>query len=452
MCNIINRERFGYGVCFAAYLLLAAGADSVGAQTSKQHIDFSMGVAEFTMTQRWAVVSNAADVATTGAVDVNLGMAALYDECGVIILEDYFFQPLSDTKLLAPIPCDEVVVSLGNSSDDYQWATCDGATETPDSADAWARTRLCDIGNGWWELTGDMISHSTFVMGSFEYWNVIGDPRDDCDFEACDSPVGCCGVSYMAMPAAGYASALLDFDTGRSIAISGLVSAEAYAGIVSEVWCGLGVGCGGAPAPSASVLGATLVTFGAQATDSNSTIETDYEQGLLVWYDDLTAIRLGVFADSAFAPSDDGQGGKVVDVVDHPVSLTIASADVVDLEVWSSSDSIQSADGEVDRVAGICWNDRLVMQSIAGSSIGDGVYSLRGDFDLDGDVDATDVMAFNDVGCTADVNCDGSVNTMDWIAYLNLWNASDASADTNMDGLVNSVDVIEFLNTYGIGC
>lgn len=54
--------------------------------------------------------------------------------------------------------------------------------------------------------------------------------------------------------------------------------------------------------------------------------------------------------------------------------------------------------------------------------------------------------------CVADFNGDGNVNTQDVTAFLNAWNAQDASADINMDGNVNTQDVTAFLNLWNIGC
>ncbi|HZW10785.1 MAG TPA: zinc-dependent metalloprotease family protein [Phycisphaerales bacterium] len=54
--------------------------------------------------------------------------------------------------------------------------------------------------------------------------------------------------------------------------------------------------------------------------------------------------------------------------------------------------------------------------------------------------------------CVADFNDDGNVNTQDVLAFLNAWNAGDASADINGDGTVNTQDVLAFLNLWNVGC
>ncbi|MBK7403552.1 MAG: VCBS repeat-containing protein [Phycisphaerales bacterium] len=54
--------------------------------------------------------------------------------------------------------------------------------------------------------------------------------------------------------------------------------------------------------------------------------------------------------------------------------------------------------------------------------------------------------------CDADFNDDGAVNTLDVLAFLNAWNASDPRADFNGDGAVNTLDVLAFLNAWAAGC
>jgi len=55
-------------------------------------------------------------------------------------------------------------------------------------------------------------------------------------------------------------------------------------------------------------------------------------------------------------------------------------------------------------------------------------------------------------GCLADFNDDTFVNTQDVLAFLNAWNAGDASADINADQTVNTQDVLAFLNLWTAGC
>ncbi len=54
--------------------------------------------------------------------------------------------------------------------------------------------------------------------------------------------------------------------------------------------------------------------------------------------------------------------------------------------------------------------------------------------------------------CPADFNDDGVVNTLDVLAFLNLWAAGDMAADFNEDGTVNTLDVLAFLNAWSGGC
>lgn len=56
------------------------------------------------------------------------------------------------------------------------------------------------------------------------------------------------------------------------------------------------------------------------------------------------------------------------------------------------------------------------------------------------------------VPCPADISGDGIVNTIDFITFLNLWNAQDRLADYDSNGAINTVDVITFLNLWTAGC
>ena len=55
-------------------------------------------------------------------------------------------------------------------------------------------------------------------------------------------------------------------------------------------------------------------------------------------------------------------------------------------------------------------------------------------------------------GCLADFNDDEMVNTQDVLAFLNAWNAGEASADINADQMVSTQDVLAFLNLWTAGC
>ena len=57
-----------------------------------------------------------------------------------------------------------------------------------------------------------------------------------------------------------------------------------------------------------------------------------------------------------------------------------------------------------------------------------------------------------DVPCIADFNDDGIVNTLDFLAFLNAYNAGDMRADVNGDGILNTLDFLVFLNAYNEGC
>lgn len=84
--------------------------------------------------------------------------------------------------------------------------------------------------------------------------------------------------------------------------------------------------------------------------------------------------------------------------------------------------------------------------------IGDAEYRIELDADLDGDNDADDWYIIYGLLQPADINRDGEVNSVDFVQYLNLYNAQDPAADMNGDGQVNSVDFVIYLNYYNNPC
>lgn len=63
-----------------------------------------------------------------------------------------------------------------------------------------------------------------------------------------------------------------------------------------------------------------------------------------------------------------------------------------------------------------------------------------------------DSVAIAGDSCAADFNNDGTVNTLDFLAFLNAFNAADPAADFNGDGTVNTLDFLAFLNAFNAGC
>lgn len=50
--------------------------------------------------------------------------------------------------------------------------------------------------------------------------------------------------------------------------------------------------------------------------------------------------------------------------------------------------------------------------------------------------------------CPGDFNADGVVNSLDWMAFLNAWNAEDPAADFNKDGVWNILDLLVWGNRF----
>ncbi len=87
-------------------------------------------------------------------------------------------------------------------------------------------------------------------------------------------------------------------------------------------------------------------------------------------------------------------------------------------------------------------------------SAGDDVFQQTNGFTTahNGPVGASNLGLEVVVICIADWNDDGSANTLDVLAFLNLWSSGDLMADVNGDGQVNTLDVLGFLNAWSQGC
>ncbi len=104
-----------------------------------------------------------------------------------------------------------------------------------------------------------------------------------------------------------------------------------------------------------------------------------------------SADQLGMFSDSAFAPGPIGDGYGL-NVVNHLIPLNVP-ANATKINVTQSQDVFEH-DGDINGDGLFCELDDAAMSALVGSTIGDGVYNPRGDFDLDGDIDAADRAAF----------------------------------------------------------
>jgi outer membrane protein assembly factor BamB len=59
---------------------------------------------------------------------------------------------------------------------------------------------------------------------------------------------------------------------------------------------------------------------------------------------------------------------------------------------------------------------------------------------------------FSLLPCRADLNDNGVTDTLDMLAFLNLWNAADPVADWNDDGSIDTADVQAYLNAWHAAC
>lgn len=67
-------------------------------------------------------------------------------------------------------------------------------------------------------------------------------------------------------------------------------------------------------------------------------------------------------------------------------------------------------------------------------------------------IDDVEIWGVPDADCPPDFNGDGVLNSIDFVAFLNVFVASDPSADINHDGSVDSQDFTVFLNAFVAGC
>ncbi len=65
---------------------------------------------------------------------------------------------------------------------------------------------------------------------------------------------------------------------------------------------------------------------------------------------------------------------------------------------------------------------------------------------------ADDIIIAERGRCPADFNRDGVASTLDFLAFLNAYNAQDPCADRDHNGIVNTLDFLSFLNDYNAGC
>lgn len=59
---------------------------------------------------------------------------------------------------------------------------------------------------------------------------------------------------------------------------------------------------------------------------------------------------------------------------------------------------------------------------------------------------------FDEPECPADFNNDGRVDTLDFLSFLNAFNAGEPEADFNNDGRIDTLDFLAFLNAFNAGC
>ncbi|MCC6679051.1 MAG: VCBS repeat-containing protein [Phycisphaerales bacterium] len=135
--------------------------------------------------------------------------------------------------------------------------------------------------------------------------------------------------------------------------------------------------------------------------------------------------------------------GKVVDLPRQPVE-TILSVELDGVELAPSRYTFNREQAWLAVDAAPAASLRVVY-----------LYSLSLDLAVSNwDDTRPNYVYFNQrvVACLADLVEDGTVDFIDYLEFLNFYDAADPRADFNFDGQVDFADYLEFLNLYDGGC
>lgn len=225
----------------------------------------------------------------------------------------------------------------------------------------------------------------------------------------------------------------------------------------------VGEGGGGDPPPPPELVKVDTTTMLTSIEHSDASVTNHHLQGVIAYYSDGSTVRLGMYASPAYAPVATTPSTpntlEFSTSVDETFVITVPH-DAVGLQDFVFSEAFEQFDGDMNGDGSVCWTDRKLFVDALGSTIGDGRYRARGDFDLDGDVDAADYAAYvaefaARASCTSDYDCGGSVNSSDTSAFLTAWNADVTNgtlyADFDGNGTTNSADISAFLAQWKIG-
>jgi hypothetical protein len=169
----------------------------------------------------------------------------------------------------------------------------------------------------------------------------------------------------------------------------------------------------------------------------------------------ISAVRLGIFADSGFSLATTattfdfawtGSGTP-------QFPLTLSGSGPATVEGSFSSTSVQSLRGDVNGDNIICPTDRALIIAALGATFSSPSYLLQADLNVDGTINATDLSLFdNSPSCRPDLNCDGELTFDDTTLFTSYYNTEDLRADFNDDGEVTFDDLQLYLQLYSAGC
>lgn len=420
--------------CVAALVLLAGSASSAFGQIGGCCHDAPIYRSTSDLQVEWTVDFK------NNTVSSSSGTAVAGASCVKFVLQTPPYSRFCDECL--GVPCPDVKSNVdGETSNDLQANPVTAtASVAPNCSDASAHA--------------DLTSGMTTSDGLLEHMDgTLYDPNFDFQY---------CGPGYLSISWFGsaFSSAVFAWNLTPNpvnpMPITFLVEVHVDIDITITPSqgcpdCPEGGGGGGPIVIQDPPIAVRTVTYALTATYDDDSTETEVLQAVFAEDADGNITRLGAFTDPAFDPVDLGGGNMDIDgmITFEPQFDAIG---IESIDGASIQDEFDEFDGDIDADTAVCWTDRELFAAILGSTIGDGNYNARADFDLDGSITTSDLALFNDQACTVDVNCDGTYNIIDFTQFQAAYTAQDPAADMNGDGNFNALDFVEFQLATQVGC
>ncbi|MBK7405848.1 MAG: hypothetical protein IPJ41_14820 [Phycisphaerales bacterium] len=188
----------------------------------------------------------------------------------------------------------------------------------------------------------------------------------------------------------------------------------------------------------------------------------------------LQGIDLQSFEGGGITPNDPGDGDTGANELQNFPELVLAQASQTGATVVGSLNSHAGREysieffaspscdpsgygqgsrflGSVDVSTDVQGNTSFEAHLASGVEPGEAITATATDLST-GDTSEFSACILAEKACAADFNGDGAANTLDVLAFLNAWAATDASADFDGNGVIDSRDVLAFLNAWTAGC